>query len=147
MLNVEAKFSVAMNLALLAVTYFYVNELDGLAGAVIVLASFAASMSVFLEHLQGRSSTRTASQLILANAAIYVLIASLVNLTIGIDDDGSKVQTLGDSAYFTLVTFTTLGYGDLQPTEPLRLVSAIQALLGYIYLGLFVVLTQRWMQG
>ena len=43
-----------------------------------------------------------------------------------------------DSMYFSLVTFTTLGYGDMHPKPDYRLLSATQALLGYIYLGLIV---------
>ena len=43
-----------------------------------------------------------------------------------------------DALYFSVVTFTTLGYGDLQPVENLRLLAAAEALFGYIYLGMFV---------
>ncbi|MEL6947140.1 MAG: potassium channel family protein, partial [Pseudomonadota bacterium] len=43
-----------------------------------------------------------------------------------------------DAIYFSTVTWTTLGYGDLQPPEAMRLVAAFQAVLGYIYLGSLV---------
>ncbi len=43
--------------------------------------------------------------------------------------------SIADAIYFSVVTFTTLGYGDFQPTEKLRLFSAIQALSGYMFLG------------
>ena len=43
-----------------------------------------------------------------------------------------------DALYFSAVTFTTLGYGDLQPRPETRLAAAFQAVTGYIYLGLGV---------
>ncbi len=43
-----------------------------------------------------------------------------------------------DALYFSIVTFTTLGYGDFQPVPEFRIVAALQALSGYIFLGLFI---------
>ena len=42
----------------------------------------------------------------------------------------------GSSIYFSIVTWTTLGYGDIQPTGALRFVAAIEALTGYLYMAL-----------
>jgi hypothetical protein len=42
------------------------------------------------------------------------------------------------AAYFSIVTWTTLGYGDYQPAPALRLLAGLEALLGYIFLGLIV---------
>jgi hypothetical protein len=43
-----------------------------------------------------------------------------------------------DALYFSMVTFTTLGYGDLTPNDQFKIVAAGQAVLGYITLGLIV---------
>ncbi len=43
-----------------------------------------------------------------------------------------------DSLYFSIVTWTTLGYGDFQPKPALRLLAAMQAVYGYLFLGLIV---------
>lgn len=43
-----------------------------------------------------------------------------------------------DSLYFSIVTWTTLGYGDFQPKSELRLMAAFQAVFGYLFLGLIV---------
>ena len=40
--------------------------------------------------------------------------------------------------YFSIVTFTTLGYGDFQPSEEARGYAAFQAVVGYVFLGMFV---------
>lgn len=67
-----------------------------------------------------------------------VLFASLYNM-FGLVHNG-KVIT-GDwyqSLYFSLVTWTTLGYGDFAPVAELRLVAALEAMLGYMYMAFFV---------
>jgi len=41
-----------------------------------------------------------------------------------------------DALYFSIVTWTTLGYGDFQPTEAIRFFAAIEALLGTLLMPL-----------
>ena len=43
-----------------------------------------------------------------------------------------------DALYFSLVTFTTLGYGDFSPTADIRLPASLQTLTGYAYLALAI---------
>jgi len=38
--------------------------------------------------------------------------------------------------YFSLVTFTSLGYGDLRPPEPYGILAAVEAFLGVLFVGL-----------
>jgi hypothetical protein len=50
--------------------------------------------------------------------------------------------------YFSVVTWTTLGYGDFVPPHDLRLVAAAEALFGYLFFGMVVglataIITQR----
>jgi hypothetical protein len=40
-----------------------------------------------------------------------------------------------DYIYFSFVTFTTVGYGDLVPVGPIRFVAATEALNGWVLLG------------
>ncbi len=44
-----------------------------------------------------------------------------------------------DALYFSVVTFTTLGYGDLTPLGPSRTLAALEAFIGNFSLALFVV--------
>lgn len=46
--------------------------------------------------------------------------------------------SFSDALYFSIVTFTTLGYGDLVPREEYRLLSAFQAIFGYVYFALAI---------
>jgi hypothetical protein len=43
-----------------------------------------------------------------------------------------------DALYFSLVTWTTLGYGDLQPTESIKLLAALEAMLGTLFIPLLL---------
>lgn len=43
-----------------------------------------------------------------------------------------------DALYFSIVTWTTLGYGDFHPVESLRLLAAFQALLGTLFIPLLI---------
>ena len=60
-----------------------------------------------------------------------------------------ELQTLEEAVYFSFVTFSTLGYGDITLSEGWRLLSGIEALNGVILLGwttalLFAVVQRTW---
>jgi hypothetical protein len=51
--------------------------------------------------------------------------------------DGSVIHDDGACLYFSIITWTTVGYGDYAPTPDLRIFSAIEAMFGYICMSLF----------
>ena len=60
--------------------------------------------------------------------------------------------TFEKTVYFSLVTFTTLGYGDITLAPGLRLLSGIEALNGILLVGwstalLFAVMQRIWQAG
>jgi hypothetical protein len=60
-----------------------------------------------------------------------------------------ELQTFEAALYFSFVTFTTLGYGDITLSEGWRLLSGIQALNGILLVGwttayLFAVVQRTW---
>ena len=85
-------------------------------------------------------------------SGVLVLFCSLIYFYWGIQDSGLPIQYQPmlsleqnfknwlDCLYFSVVTFTTLGYGDLTPLGWSRTVAAIEAFTGSFSLALFVVL-------
>ncbi len=71
---------------------------------------------------------------------IYALGYGLLD---GLEGFGSIVKTSQDALpddwldfiYFSFVTYTTVGYGDLVPVGPIRFVAATEALNGWVLLG------------
>ncbi|MEM9825160.1 MAG: potassium channel family protein [Planctomycetota bacterium] len=90
----------------------------------------------------------------LAETATVLLLFQLAEVVIWaivyhrLPDDASP-GTFEDSVYFSFVTFTTLGYGDLVLTGHWRILSAIQAAAGVLICGwstaiLFAVVQAIW---
>lgn len=62
--------------------------------------------------------------------------------TLGFDSQASLTQNLSDfiaCLYFSVVTFTTLGYGDITPFGATRIIAAGEAFAGSFTMALFVV--------
>jgi len=51
----------------------------------------------------------------------------------------ANLDDLGDCLYFSVVTFTTLGYGDIIPHGLARPIAAFEAFAGSFTMALFVV--------
>lgn len=56
------------------------------------------------------------------------------------------MATLGEGLYFSIVTWTTLGYGDYSPLEEIQMISALQAMIGYLYFGVVVGTIASWIK-
>ncbi|WP_193727775.1 potassium channel family protein [Paraburkholderia franconis] len=63
-----------------------------------------------------------------------------IYMRIGIVDGASNVvvQDRESCLYFSIITFTTVGYGDFRPTPDGRMIAATEALTGYVFLGVFI---------
>lgn len=56
------------------------------------------------------------------------------------DGDDKQDISLYDAFYFSMTTFTTIGYGDLYPADRYRMAAVmIEGLLGWLTLALFLV--------
>jgi len=72
---------------------------------------------------------------------IIVNIFAVIYWRYGLLQNGSHVDiNYLTSLYFSITTWTTLGYGDFAPVERIRHITSIQALLGYVGLGVFITL-------
>ncbi|MEP6558064.1 MAG: potassium channel family protein [Burkholderiales bacterium] len=48
---------------------------------------------------------------------------------------GSAASSMANCFYFSAETYTTLGFGDLTPTGPLRLMAGVEGLNGLVLIG------------
>ncbi|QDA31966.1 hypothetical protein FH039_10600 [Thermococcus indicus] len=81
---------------------------------------------------------------IIARPGILLSNGTAITPTGGI---GNCLGTLLNALYYSLVTFTTLGYGDMHPTGWLKALSAIEALTGAVFMALIVaVIARKWMR-
>jgi hypothetical protein len=82
-------------------------------------------------------------------ATIPFILLTIVNIILGYSEQcqihgiidtltGHVVSDARTCFYFSLVTWTTLGYGDFRPTAAMRLIAASEAILGYVSMALFI---------
>ena len=88
---------------------------------------------------------------------VLILFCAVFYFFLGIDNEGlaivfrpdkdltENVLALGNCIYFSLVTFTTLGYGDITPIGLARFIATIEAFSGTFILALFVVVFAKKM--
>lgn len=67
-----------------------------------------------------------------------ILFANIYVLVSGYTDCLENANGTFDYLYFSYVTFTTLGYGDIQPLGICKAIGVSEAVLGYIFLGALV---------
>lgn len=78
--------------------------------------------------------------------ALPIVMISIINIEAGfhvagnLDDGGVQIieNDVINGIYFSIVTFTTLGYGDVQPAPSMKIFSSLVAICGYINLGLLI---------
>jgi len=72
-----------------------------------------------------------AAQMVLYGAALY----ALVNWAGAGRLEGPDGPGLAACIYFSAESYTSLGFGDIKPTGPIRMVTSIEALNGLILIG------------
>jgi hypothetical protein len=95
--------------------------------------------------------------LILAAIMVHLLEIGLFAIGLGIlVPSGAHGQLVGayepgftNDFYYSAITYTALGFGDITPTGPLRLFTAIEAITGLVLIAwtassIFVAMRQYW---
>jgi hypothetical protein len=102
---------------------------------IALLGPVAAALLLLVKH---QWSIRAAIIALAVQSVIILVLFAQVYTAVGVGGDGPVDPTFRDGLYFSIVTWTTVGYGDFKPVPELRLFAACEALYGYIFLGLIV---------
>jgi hypothetical protein len=120
----------------------------GIVAIIGYFAFFCACTLVVLRDVLGR--TRVDFTTILGACAAYLLLAMTWAVAYAglhwVDPTSFALQgspypgeAIGTFVYYSLVTITTLGFGDMTPVAPLaRSLSALEAVVGQLYLAILV---------
>jgi len=78
--------------------------------------------------------------ILLGLAGCFIILYADVFKVYGLIDSCNQSETHDPtiSVYFSIITWTTVGYGDFRPTEWARLFAATEALIGYIWMGVLI---------
>jgi voltage-gated potassium channel Kch len=131
----------AIQLALVAI-YFPVYNWSVVGG--FLYASFFALAEPFLlkriliDHMSDRRFIFLAVTVITDLIAMIFAFANAYEIFGVVLHDGEAIHGLWQYLYFSVVTFTTLGYGDYVPAGISQGISAFQALLGFGYFAFVI---------
>ena len=113
--------------------------------------SYGLCVPIYVIYFSGHVHPRPAWFCIFSQLALNLLTFSIIHRFFGLARDCGDLSvcpelSFGESLYFSIVTFTTLGYGDYQPVGYGKYFAASQALAGYLVLGLTVGAVIFWAQ-
>jgi hypothetical protein len=144
---------VILTLSLLLLTHILQQHLFIL--SCFILGVFTITNYVFFKEIQAFMTNKHGENNLLADFVALtasgianIFIFSTIYFTwgiigeIGLTSEGAKQELIINdyilSIYFSIVTWTTLGYGDFKPPADLRLIASLQALMGYLYMAIVV---------
>jgi voltage-gated potassium channel Kch len=126
-------------------TGIYVIAVIGLLGIrVSLIPVFWWALFKKIEHLE-REFVKSIPVSLVGDAYALILLYASIYKTTGVVDTAAVTEINGGvshdaitSLYFSIVTWTTLGYGDFRPTPQARLVAASEALAGYVVMAILI---------
>lgn len=121
---------------------------DGVPRSIVIVVMGAVFAGVFVWLLvervrlilEGSGSMRVHGAVAVLELVLLLSAYAAVYQIIGIQDNTRPDRPVShaylDSLYYSVVTFTTLGYGDFYPRGVGRVLAGMEALTGYVILGL-----------
>ena len=101
---------------------------------------FLTDFKSFIESSHSINEIYKKFKILVSYGIFNILLFANVYYYYGIEGKNGLVdREVITSIYFSIVTWTTLGYGDYSPPTPsLQLIAAIEALMGYVYMALLI---------
>jgi hypothetical protein len=123
--------------AALGLSFLY-EQAPWLVPTVIALAVVLAALGLIAFYTEIIAPLPALLWLLLHAGALILWFAGIYD-AYGLSQNGAPVAIdIWTGLYFSIVTWTTLGYGDFAPAESLRLVAATEAILGLLFFGILI---------
>ncbi len=107
---------------------------------VLLFAIFGEGLFTFSRDKE-RGRSRIFFVKMLMSAVLTTLTYASAYRALGLTNGGDVIHDPVTALYFSIITWTTVGYGDFFPTPEARLIAATEGLLGYIYMAVIVGVT------
>lgn len=133
------------------VYFVFFDEKKIFLSLIFLFFSYSVVVMVFLRIISGRKMfvggvkvTRTLRGVLQDFLRMLVLVFlsieayAKIYISTGISSSGKSIGDLPNAMYFSVITWTTVGYGDILPEGYSRLVSATEAVTGVITMGLLI---------
>jgi hypothetical protein len=121
---------------------------------IIIHALGTSSWIDFLRRDEKRFQSRFGEIKVLSSTASVLLLLHTIEVllwatTYCLIVDSQQLRSFEDAAYFSTVTYTSLGYGDIVLVGAWRMLSAFQAMTGLLVFGwstalLFTIVQRIW---
>jgi voltage-gated potassium channel Kch len=112
----------------------------------LVAVPIVVSVTIYMLRDLAKSGEPSINVIIqlFALVANFILLYAAIYRALGIIDTKDATSTdLIDCIYFSVITWTTTGYGDFRPSQSGRLIAASEALLGYVFMTIIVGMMAR----
>lgn len=139
--RLPSMLAVATLILLIATALLLPDLIAGKPGGALATTVFATIGGLFFlaELASGEIGRRQAFVELVTSAIMLIVYFAAVYRAYGLNlPVGESDTRFWTGLYFSLVTWTTLGYGDITPPVGIRLVAATEAVLGYVFFGLTV---------
>ncbi|ELS0752567.1 two pore domain potassium channel family protein [Vibrio vulnificus] len=125
-------FSLFLNTIVFFVASEYIDSVVLRASNVIAILVFT---TIHLVSLSNRNNTLSPIRTVFyLNVVMLIIIIQYARIYCELEVTTDFLSAL----YFSVITWTTLGYGDISPVGQARFFAATQAMIGYVYMGIVV---------
>ncbi len=124
--------------------------------SVVIHYEFLYRLTLLLPMMKIKHRQRIVLGVIVALLAhtIEIFIFSIAYFTLNRVDGWGSLQdnfdgSLADCVYFSFTTYTTLGFGDIEPIGPIRFLTGVESLTGLVLITwtasfLYIEMRQYW---